>query len=519
MKKSQAASILIIVAFAALYGSSIACSNPASNEVRLPAVAGSFYPSDPGKLKLAIQKFLENSPSLEIETPIAILAPHAGYIYAGQIYADAYRQAMGRRYDVIVILGTNHTTGGFSGVSLGDYSAFRTPLGDAQIDQEVVSALLKESKDCRRDREVHIKEHSIEVQVPFIQTLFPQAKIVPAVIYPPDLDLCKRFGETLAKVLSSRRALIVISTDLSHYPASSEAAKADRSTLETITKLDIRQIASLMRSLNIPNLDTRACGEASILAGLTAAKSLGAKSAIVAGYANSGDVAIGDQSRTVGYGAVVLAKDDRASNLKILDRVAPSPTDTPLQDSEKKYLLALARDTIHRYLTTETVPLTRNLQARMAFPQGAFVTLKKDGQLRGCIGHMSQEYELGRTVGAMAIQAAFNDPRFMPLQAAELNSIEIEISILTPMKPIKIPEEIVVGRDGVLMIKGSNSAVFLPQVAVENNWKRDEMLDNLCVKAGLSKGCWKRDAKFQVFQAEVFSESEFIKKKPEFKSR
>jgi len=151
MKKSQAASILIIVAFAALYGSSIACSNPASNEVRLPAVAGSFYPSDPGKLKLAIQKFLENSPSLEIETPIAILAPHAGYIYAGQIYADAYRQVMGRQYDVIVILGTNHTTGGFSGVSLGDYSAFRTPLGDAAVDQEVVSALLKESKDCNRD--------------------------------------------------------------------------------------------------------------------------------------------------------------------------------------------------------------------------------------------------------------------------------------------------------------------------------------------------------------------------------
>ena len=291
-----------------------ACSNPASNEVRPPAVAGSFYPSDPGKLKLAIQKFLEDSPSLEIETPIAILAPHAGYIYAGQIYADAYRQVMGKRYDVIVILGTNHTTGGFSGVSLGDYSAFRTPLGDVQIDQEVVSALLKESKDCRRDREVHIKEHSVEVQVPFIQTLFPQAKIVPAVIYPPDLDLCKRFGEALARVLSDRRALIVISTDLSHYPAASEAVKVDRSTLETITKLDIRQIASLMRSLNVPNLDTRACGEASILAGLTAAKLLGAKSAIVAGYANSGDVAIGDQSRAVGYGAVVLAKDDRADN-------------------------------------------------------------------------------------------------------------------------------------------------------------------------------------------------------------
>jgi MEMO1 family protein len=518
MKKFQLFSIFFLVFF--LYGYLTACGDPASNEVRPPAVAGGFYPSNPGKLKLAIQKFLESSPNLEIATPIAILAPHAGYIYAGQIYADAYRQVMGRQYDVIVILGTNHTTGGFSGISLGDYTAFRTPLGDAQIDQEVVTALLKENKDCRRDREVHIKEHSIEVQVPFIQILFPQAKIVPAVIYPPDLDLCKRFGDALAKVLLNRRALIVISTDLSHYPSSSEAAKVDRSTLESIAKLDIGQVASLMKDLNVSNLDTRACGEASILAGLTAAKSLGAKSAIVAGYANSGDVSIGDQARAVGYGALVLAKDDRANNLKILDPGFNSPrSDTTLQDSEKKFLLALARDTIHRYLTTETVPLVRNLPARMTFHQGAFVTLKENGQLRGCIGHMAQDDALGRTVAAMAMQAAFNDPRFAPLQAAELNNIEIELSILTPMKSIKTPAEIVLGRDGVLIVKGSNSAVFLPQVAVENNWKRDEMLDNLCVKAGLAKNCWKRDTKFQVFQAEVFSESEFIKKKQEAGSR
>jgi len=109
----------------------------------------------------------------------------------------------------------------------------------------------------------------------------------------------------------------------------------------------------------------------------------------------------------------------------------------------------------------------------------------------------------------MALQSAFNDPRFVPVQLSELNSLEIEISALTPLKPVARPDEIVVGRDGVLMSKGRSSAVFLPQVATENHWNRTEMLDNLCVKAGLPSGCWKSDAKFQVFQAEVFSESQF----------
>jgi MEMO1 family protein len=517
MKNFQAFSIFFI-AFT-LYGISSACSSSASNEVRSTAVAGSFYSSDPEKLKLAIQKFLEESPELAIETPVAILAPHAGYIYAGQIYADAYRQVMGRHYDVVVILGTNHTTGRFAGISLGDYSAFRTPLGDAVIDQEIVSALLKESKDCNRDREVHVKEHSIEVQIPYIQVLFPQAKIVPAVIYPPDLDLCNRFGESLARILKNRRALIVISTDLSHYPDSKDALKIDRLSLETIAKLDSTKIISLMRTLNVPSLDTRACGEASILAGLAAAKSLGAKSATIAGYANSGDIALESSGHAVGYGAVVFARDDRAASAKAFDRAAPASSAAPLQDIEKKSLLSFARETIHRYLTTETIPLPRGFPARMAFPQGAFVTLTKNEQLRGCIGHISPDFELGKTVGAMAYQAAFHDPRFLPVQLNELKKIEIEISILSPMKSIKASEEIIVGRDGVFLTKGSSSAVFLPQVATENNWDRNEMLDHLCIKAGLSKGCWKHDAGFQIFQAEVFNESQFKKQEPEAGSR
>jgi AmmeMemoRadiSam system protein B/AmmeMemoRadiSam system protein A len=501
--------ILSVMATLFIYLSSGACGNSKAPDVRPAAVAGAFYPADSQKLKLAVEQFLQGSTEIPMEKPIALIVPHAGYIYSGQIAADAYRQVRGRSYDVIVVLGTNHTTDGFSGVSLGDYSAFRTPVGDVSVDEEIISALLSENKNCTRSRAGQVKEHSIEVQIPFIQVLFPKARIVPAVIYQPDYQMCIRFGETLAKVIKNRRALIVASSDLSHYPNYKDTAKVDRQTLETIAGLDTSRIASIMKVLNVPNLDTRACGEAPILSGVTAAKALGATRAIVAGYSNSGDVPDGDRSKTVGYGAVVLTSGKGASDTTILDRPEAPKSAVPLQNSEKKALLAFARETILRYLTTETVPLPRSFPARLYFPQGAFVTLKKDGQLRGCIGHMAEDIGLGQTVGAMALQAALHDPRFAPMALSEVSHLEIEISVLTPMKPIAGSEEIVIGRDGVFMSKAGASAVFLPQVAVENKWNKSEMLDNLCLKAGLSTGCWKRDARFRVFQAEVFSESQF----------
>jgi AmmeMemoRadiSam system protein B/AmmeMemoRadiSam system protein A len=493
----------------ALYACLGACGNLKTAEVRPPAVAGQFYPSDSPKLKLAVQQFLDGSTEIPMEKPIALIVPHAGYIYSGQICADAYRQVKGQTYDVIVLLGVDHTTPGFSGISLGDYSSFRTPLGDSPVDEALISVLMTECKDCNRNREVHVHEHSIEVQLPFLQTLFPKARIVPAIIHPPDNAMCTRFGAALAKVLKNKQALIVISSDLSHYPTGENAAKADRQTLAAIAGLDPAKVSSIMKALDMPNLDTRACGEAAILAGMTAAKALGATRAVIAGYANSGDVLIGDRARTVGYGAVVLTSGKDPSNTLTLNRAAVPSQAAPLQAAEKKSLLAFARESIRRYLATQTVPLARGFAARMSFPQGAFVTLKKSGQLRGCIGHIPGDMELGKTVGAMALQSAFGDPRFPPVISSEFKDLEIEISVLTPMKTVATFNEIVVGRDGVLMSKAGASAVFLPQVAVENNWSRSEMLDNLCQKAGLSAGCWKRDAQFQVFQAEVFSESQF----------
>jgi AmmeMemoRadiSam system protein A len=375
-----------------------------------------------------------------------------------------------------------------------------------------VKALLSEDPDCTASSAAHAREHSVEVQVPFIQTLFPAARIVPVVIGMPDAVMCARFGRALAKVVKGRRALIVASSDLSHFPAYDGAVGADRQTLEAIARLDPVQFVSKVRSLmagNTRNLETCACGEAPILAAMTAAKSLGATYGVVVSYANSGDVVAEDRSRVVGYGSVVFAGGVGAPDTKVLAPPPGPPPSGPLAAADKKALLKIARQSLQRFLSTETVPLTRNLPARVQFPQGAFVTLKNRGELRGCIGHLVGDFPVGLTTAWMAVQAGLNDSRFPPVSLQELSGLEIEISVMTPLKPVAKPADIVVGRDGVIIQKAGRSAVFLPQVATEQGWGLSEMLDNLCLKAGLPSGSWKSGAQFQVFQADVFSEREF----------
>jgi len=169
----------------------------------------------------------------------------------------------------------------------------------------------------------------------------------------------------------------------------------------------------------------------------------------------------------------------------------------------------LARETIERFLTTKTAPLARNPSPALEQTRGMFVTLKKRGELRGCIGEIVPEKPLYQLVGAVALKSALEDPRFRQLRHDELKDIEIEISVLTAAAPVAGAEDIVVGRDGVIVKKGGRSAIFLPQVATEQGWGRDEMLDQLCLKAGLPAGSWKKGAQFLTFQAEVFSETDF----------
>lgn len=479
---------------------------------RKPAVAGQFYPADPARLRTALEHFFQDAKPASVSRPVALIAPHAGYIYSGQIAADAFNQARKFSYDLIVILGTNHTTPGFRGVSIYPRKGFRTPLGLAEIDEALADSLIESGKEYCFEPEPHRQEHSVEVEVPFVQYAFPGIKILPAVIGEADPDLCLKFGRALAKALKGRRALIVASSDLSHYPAHDDAVKVDLQTLEAIVKLDPIYLHDLIRAQmqrKVANLATCACGEAPILTAIAAAKELGANCGTIISYANSGQTSIGSKRRVVGYGAVALSREEHCRGKAESIEIPTGEASGELTDPDKKALLTFARKTIADFLDGEVVPLPRGFSPVLYQKRGAFVTLRKNGELRGCIGHMEGDKPLCEVVGSMALQAAFDDPRFEPLTRDELPDIVIEVSVLTPYQAIASAEQIAVGRDGVLLKQNGRQAVFLPQVAAERHWTCEEMLDHLCLKAGVKPGSWGKDTELFTFQAIVFQESDF----------
>ena len=476
-----------------------------SDWVREATVAGKFYPGDADKLKAAVRGFLDDSISLgELESPMAILAPHAGYIFSGQIAADAFSAVKNRDVELVVILGTNHRAAGFDDIAVWPRGAFRTPLGVVDVDEVVSRELISTQTACVVHDAAHLEEHSVEVQLPFVQVLFPKARIVAAVMGTTNLEKCRVFGEALADIVRDRKVLIVASSDFSHYPSYENAKKTDLRVLDAVVSMDPVRVQETIEKLEhsgVDNLATCACGQGPVLATMWAAKKLGAPRAFKISYANSGDVTLGDAGRVVGYGAVAFAK-------KLIPKTqakAKVPKMSLDLDS-KKELLDLARHTIERYLKTETIPLVRGFSGISAAHRGVFVTLNKHGALRGCIGHMAQDMALCKCVSAMALQAAFSDRRFSPVSLDELDDIEIEISVLTPMTRVSGPGDFVVGRDGVQIRKGGRSAVFLPQVAPEQGWTREETLNHLCQKAGLPAQSWRKDMEFYTFQALVFGE-------------
>jgi len=489
----------------------VVAAGQSAQGVREPSVAGQFYPADARTLNAILDAVLKDAMPPGREAPIAIVAPHAGYVYSAQIAADAWRQTAGQQYDTIVILATNHTGAGFGRVGVLPGSGLRTPLGVAKLDQALSAALVKEDPDCVADAAMHAGEHSLEVQVPFAQRLFPNASLVAAVVASEDVGVVTRLGRTLGRLLAGRRALVVASSDLSHYPSYRDAAAADRRTLEAIASLDpdrLRSVASAAPR-GVPNLATCACGSAPIMAAMAAARALGATRGRVVSYANSGDLPVGEPDRVVGYGAVVFTAGEPGADTGVMLPQPAAAQALPPTPADKKLMLALARETIRRYLETGTMPLARGFSAALDRPQGVFVTLRKRGELRGCIGQMQPDRPLRVLVGSMALAAAFEDPRFDKVRAAELKELDVEISVLTPFREVAGPQAVVVGRDGVLLQKDRRSAVFLPQVATEEHWTRDQMLDNLCLKGGLPAGCWRSGAKLSTFQADVFKEGDF----------
>ena len=474
---------------------------PSSQRVREPAVAGLFYPRDPADLSRALDALLADAKPQAIEGDLrALICPHAGYQYSGPVAASSYRLLQGSGFRTVILLGVSHYAG-FSGASVAVKDIYRTPLGDVPVSPKAAQ-LAKEAPfvpepQCLVQRPPWSSqashpqppagedtpetwEHSAEVQVPFLQKTLGNFQLVPVVTSDAD-------PERMARVLAGHlddSTLVVASSDLSHYHPYDQARELDTRCVQAICNLDIEQMKS-----------QEACGRTPILALMYLARQLGWKAKLL-DYRNSGDTA-GNKEGVVGYAAIAF--------------YAPRPQS--FTAAERGQLLALARQTLRNVVAKGGVPDTSGLPAKLAEKKGCFVTLTTHGRLRGCIGNILPQGPLDRAIVTNATNAALHDPRFAPVQPAELDSIEIEISVLT--EPVKLsfdsPDDLLKKlrphRDGVVLKIGGRVTTYLPQVWAQISDKA-EFLDSLSQKAGCDRSAWRNPgAEVFVYQVESFSES------------
>jgi AmmeMemoRadiSam system protein B/AmmeMemoRadiSam system protein A len=466
--------------------------------IRESVIAGSWYPGDPAQLTKDIKGYLARVPDHKIDGElVALISPHAGYIYSGPVAAYSYKLLEGRHYDIVVIVGPSHRVR-FNGASVYPRGGFRTPLGVVPIAEDIADQLLDKSPITNSLPEAHAQEHSLEIQLPFLQVVLKDFKLVPIVMGEQDLATCEELARVIAAVVKGKNALLLASSDLSHYHPYNEAKQLDKVVLDRVNAFDAQ---GLSKALDQGRCE--ACGGGPIVAVMLASRLLGADKGEVLHYANSGDVT-GDRSGVVGYMAAALYKSKSAKTQKEPKKEKVG-VDLGLNAEEKKTLHDIAHAVIWNKASGKPVPEFHVESERLKELRGAFVTITKKGTLRGCIGHIRGLMPLYKSVEEMAAAAAFDDPRFPPITKNELKDLEIEISVLTPFKQITDVKEIEVGTHGIYMEKGYYSGLLLPQVATEYRWDRDTFLEHTCRKAGLPPDAWKeKDTRIYIFSADIF---------------
>ena len=477
-----------------------------AQRVRPPCVAGQFYPSSADQLRGMVSGYIEAAQGPQLSGDlIAVMAPHAGYIYSGAVAGYSYAALKDRHVRTVILIGPSHHGMPLTGAALSSYDAWETPLGTVPVNQEINQRLLAASSRFRLQDAAHANEHCIEVQVPFLQSVLAEFSIVPVVFADAGRANVTAIAEAVASVADDA-TVIIASTDLSHYPEQKAASEVDHAILGAICTMDADRIETVDReqlARGIANLHCTACGLGPVVACMEAARKLGASRGTLLHYANSADAEPGTAARCVGYGAVAFTGVRRMP-----DTPPAAVSEGELDQPQQAYLLKLARDTIARYLADGSRLDISTTDEAMQRERAVFVTLTKGGQLRGCIGQIMARYPLAEAVRNAAISAATEDPRFRAVTADELASLHIEVSVLSPMQPIEDYQDVVVGKHGVLVTRGMSSGVFLPQVAPEQGWDRDEMLRNLCAhKAGLPQDAYKDpETELYVFTAQVFGE-------------
>lgn len=442
--------------------------------VRTPAVAGSFYPADPVALEALLARCWAARVPTAAPPPKAIIAPHAGYVYSGPVAASAYAtlEILRNKIRRVVLLGPSHRFA-FAGMALPEAETWRTPLGDVPIDTQAVLQLAKLPGVTRLDR-LHEEEHSLEVHLPFLQRTLGNFQLVPIVCGRCDLEQGAR---VLEEIWGGPETLIVASTDLSHYHDSRTAKQLDAQTTRIFEHMQPEAA-----------LESEACGSVPVAILLQVAQKKQMRIQTL-DTRTSGDTA-GGTDRVVGYGAWLLWEKSQE---------LPGHRFTP----EQRALLGqLAWNALEpgKLVTVPDEPWLQQLTA-------TFVTLEKHGQLRGCIGSLVAHQPLGKSVIDNARNAAFQDPRFNPVELGEIPQLTLHLSILSPPQPLAVSSHAELEQklrpeiDGVIVTAPGKSATFLPDV-----WKQlpdpKEFLAHLWQKAGLQPGTWPPGISLQTYTTE-----------------
>ena len=473
------------------------CNEQKTPVVRPATQANRFYTSNPEELSQEVDSFLAlHSSRTTYQNVAALIVPHAGYYFSGNVAASAYMTLNPKKsYKRIFLLGPSHHEwlNGASVNSKVDYYA--TPLGNVKVDRETAQQLIDADSVFSYKAAAHAQEHCLEVQLPFLQRRLDEVPpIVPIIISTNDYSKLKRMAEMLRPYFTDDN-LFIISSDFSHYPSYEDAYEVDTKTGKAIETGDVEQLIATIENnadSGKRNLATSACGEFPIITLMLMLNHNYEIKHLM--YQNSGDIDNHDHSRVVGYHAFAFL------------RKQISETEFTLTDADKKQLKEIALQSIKDSLDSKPIarPTLHSQLSILNSKCGAFVSLHKYGRLRGCIGHFGEDYPLHEIVAEMARAAAFEDPRFTPVTREELDDIAIEISVLTPMRRIQSIDEFELHRHGIYIRKGFRSGTFLPQVADEVNWTKEEFIGHCSQdKAGLGWDGW-RDAELYVYEAIVF---------------
>jgi len=492
--------LVLVLAMAAACGTrrpaEAVSAESACVDARLPAVAGSFYPADSLELAVLVDSLLDSAPCPSFRgAVIGGIVPHAGYVFSAATAARFYATVRGRSFDTVILIGPAHTMA-FQGFSVSGCGAWETPLGLVQVDTAMARRFRESHPSAACHPSAEEGEHSIEVQLPFLQrALEPGFSILPVLVCSAGSDDLAYLAELILAEACGKRVLVIASSDLSHYPDLETAVRTDSATVARILSGETEAfLAATIPSRMPPGVETFLCGRLPVAVLMTYAGLYPGMQPMLLGMTTSAE-ASGDPSRVVGYAAIGFMSEE------------VSPSGWEISQEGCRTLLSIASDAATAAVVGEEYSVPSTLDEELSLPRGVFVTIREDGSLRGCIGMVRPVMPVAEAVAVMGRSAALEDPRFTPVRPEELPLLEFEVSVLTPLQLMDDWREVRVGTDGLMIVgTGGASGLLLPQVPVEQGWGRERFLEGVCAKAGLPADAYLGDVVLYRFQAQVIGE-------------